>query len=445
MHSLENQSAIGENHKETPQAKPTMLSKIRSIGGPLRHGMLALLAAITTNIATPDDAFAKAHHGHASQNAPAKKAKKLKGKPNKPAHKISKAKPAKKQKSLAPPSPYQGNNNKTAGVPKSDKKINAPAKSTTFLKIDSAKLAEWEQQYTPEAVAYALRIVENGVRIAASPDKEAGVLQARAQVEAKFSGRIKIPKYFGYADDAREVRQITAIKYYIDRMMAARGKDWGIVLPPELVVGAMGNEGSLLDIRGTEDTWESVDGFWTLGLDWFAADFPEIVAMGILPKSFEGYFKGYKGTNEIGVAHPAHFRNKGAAIWAFISELIYRQKMFMIHLQKQNISLDTLAAKDREDILCFFTYIYYNAGQTAGRTILAGFKTAEDVLAYYRRTKTNPGSIDLTSAPANSYVVNAGAMWLKTTGAFDQDASKKGFWWAKNTPPAPSAQKVGMK
>lgn len=441
--------------------KSSVLDGIRRVGIRARSALLAVLAgAVMVGYAENVEAKPPAHSGHAGVHAvhhgkhhPKKGGAKKPG--SKPKH-VKKTPHGKKQHGVQK-TPHgikktpQKHSGKALNKPNKLQDVKGKDKAPTlgggkklfptFLQADQKQLTALAGQYTPEAVQFALRVAENGMRIALSPKKQEGIAKARAAVVAQYSSRIKIPKYFGYMDDVREIRQIVAVKYYLDRIMKERGTAWGARLSPEFVFAAAGNEGRLLDVSGTTDPWYAVDGFWALGLDQFGADFKDIVTMGILPKSFEKQFTSYKTHNEKTGAVSARFHNKGAALRAFVSEMVYRQKLFLMRLQKNGISLDSLSESDRARVLEFFTYIYYNAGPAVGHGITDGLKTADDVLKYYLRSKTNPGVINLNSAPANAYVVCAGAMFLREAGAVDPHPAKGAYWWTSDPTPTADAMK----
>ncbi len=426
------QQNIVQNTVPSSAPSPSKLSPI--IGGLRRtFGKIAMLTALGTSALAvhPADAEAKKSHHHTHKVHHTHHAHHEK-------HHTSHA-PKHATPKLPPPAPHAAPSKVTPKPQAPSHPEAAPAHPhglSTFLPIPKEKITALVEKYSAESVTYALRIIENGQRIRTSPTKEQGLAAAKKEVEKKFSTRIKIPKWFGYIDDPRELQQVAAMHYSLMNMMK-RGKKIGLDLDMEFLIGVMSNEGRVLDVFGQDDAWETpVDGFGGLGLDWFAKDFESIAEMGLIDTNFKQFFKEKICTNEkCKPVSSADFKNKGAALQAAIAELAYRQKLALIRLEKMGIKLDTLTTEKRKDVTRFLTYLFYNAGPGSASQIIAPYKTADELYDYFNRPQTNPGAINLTGSPANCYVVMAGAEWLSRAGATDPNASKKGLWWAQNTSP----------
>lgn len=299
------------------------------------------------------------------------------------------------------------------------------------LAFDRHVAHDLAQTYDQSAVDAAVRVILNGASIRLSPKKDVELPKVYETVEQKFSGRIKIPKFFGYCDEPEELRQITAIDFY--RRKVAQGvTDEHLEMPIEFVIAAMSNEGTLLNTEGGDRWNQPIGGYGQLGLDWFSDDFPRLVKRGLLPKSFSKSFQVEQHYNEKQQAvNSAVFTSKGAAINAFIAELGYRQLMFLDACQSEGINLEKLSSHDREDIKTFFTYIYYNLGPTKARSLVATYNSAAKLLEFFKIAEQHPEKIDLASSPANAYVVLAGANFLKKSGAVDPHPAKGNYWWTK--------------
>lgn len=447
-----NSEPLPELSIETLRSPETHEAQLRTSGfvDKMRRsfGKLAMLTALGTGVlsAEPSDVDAKPakHHVPHSKHAKHEKQAKHGNHIKHPKHvkQAHKATPTPKHKypakfySTPHAVPKSPENTELPVVQHAQKNTNTAHVQhglNTSLNVSKAKIAELVKKYNVASVSYALRIIENGKRIKNSPNKDKGIATVRNAVEAKYSSRIKIPKWFGYIDDEREIQQVTAIHYYLSKVMT-RGKKIGLDLDVDFIIGVMSNEGRVLNIYESEDPWSNpIDGFGGLGLDWFSKDFPHIAEMGLIDHKFTEFYTPIKCTNEkCKPVTSADFINKGAAIHAVVAEIAYRQKLALIRLRKMGIDLSTLPTQQRKDVTRFLTYLFYNAGPGSASEIIKPYKTAEELHAYFARPQTDPGSINLTGSPANCYVVMAGAEWLKRAGATDpKAATNPKLWWTK--------------
>jgi len=293
------------------------------------------------------------------------------------------------------------------------------------LVFDPTEVANLEEKYGADHVQKATQYIRNGhnFRLLPQDEKQSRLSETKGILKNKYSNRIKIPKFFGFVDDQRELQQVCSILWNIDEIKRRAGKKRPVHITPEFVIAAMSNEGNILDIRGQKDQWESeVSGFQSLGLDTFASNVDDIIDRGLLPKSFKEKYKASQAMNEKGqMVQSARFVSKGDAIRAFVSELAIRQMDCQRHLKQKNIDITDISEQKRNDIILFITYIYYNAGPTVGRNIINSLESANDLVDYFDRAKNNPESINLKSAPANAYVVMAGMEWMTLCGIFDEE------------------------
>lgn len=302
------------------------------------------------------------------------------------------------------------------------------------LIIPEESIQRIKQKYGEEAYNGALQLILNGYRIHISPTKSQNINGTiKDQLVQKYSGRIKLAKFFGFLDEPKELEQMAAILHYHQKVMK-RGSKIGVELSPAFVIAAMSNEGHLLDINQGQSMDQPVNGFYELGLDWFGDEVDSIKEMGLLPKDFACQIT--LGTNEKGHTHKtARFSSKNDAFHAFIATLAYRQKLMLNNLKTNGVTLESLSTADRHDVVSFLTYAYFNGGSGVGRSMIKSLKTDADVLAYFKTTQTNPALIKQKSVPANAYVVMAGMEWMERAGATDTNPQGKGYWWLQDKEP----------
>lgn len=316
-------------------------------------------------------------------------------------------------------------------------------------------------KYGKDAYEYAKKVIINGQRIANSPHKKEEIEKLRLLVASKYHGGTKIPKYFGYINEPKELKQIAASFHYRSDVMhraktvldKAGIHGVNLTMPVSFIISALGNEGKLFDVDTLDEelqNWNSeVDGFDHAGLDLFSYDYrnTHTQVANLLPEEFATEFSEAIHENEKGVeVRSAVFKSKGSVINAFIAELVARQILCLQQLKKHKIDLTSIPKKDMEDILLFLTYIYYNGGPNKGDRIVSHFKSAQDALRlfeHYKGINADPSKsekVNLDSAPANACVILAGMEWLRLAGATDAKPEKETYWWLKE--PAPKVSVV---